>query len=122
MKGKELLEKRLELALTRLEQKGKNDIPSRYEPSVQLIEVQRLQEFTHDELKLMSKKLRHSYETRNKNRKKGVNTARLAREAKFGKEAVETTESDALDIKSTKPKSVKTTTPKKKAAGKKADH
>lgn len=89
MTGKDLLEKRLTLALpqkemadrmkvplatyTRLEQNKDKDMPPRYEPAIELIESQRLKEFSKEELKSQSDALRHSYEGRIKNRNKTKN-------------------------------------------------
>lgn len=89
MTGKELLEKRLTLALpqkemadrmkislatyTRLEQNKNKDMPRRYEPAVELIENHRLKEFSKEDLKSQSDALRFSYETRIENRTKTKN-------------------------------------------------
>lgn len=86
MTGQSLLEKRLALALpqtemadrmkvpiatyTRLEQNKDKEIPPRYEPAVELIEIQRCKELSKDDLKKLSAALRHSYETRIESREK----------------------------------------------------
>lgn len=95
MNGEQLLEKRLTLALTqkemtermkiplstytRLEQNKDLDIPSRYEPGIELIEIQRRKELTREELEKQSKALRYSYEkrieTKEKRKKKNSTTA-----------------------------------------------
>ena len=99
MTGKELLEKRITLALpqkemadrmkvslatyTRMEQNKDKNMPARYEPAVELIESQRLKEFSKEELEDRSTEIRYSYEkrikTRNKSKKaKSVKNAAAA--------------------------------------------
>ncbi len=106
MTGKELLEKRLTLALpqkemadrmkvplatyTRHEQNKDKDMPPRYEPAIELIESQRLKEFSKEELKSQSDALRHSYEERIKNRNKNKKIKRSKNTTPGSKNKTET--------------------------------